>query len=335
MKPFVRDVASWLLDMVPGAASIGRAADRLFIATFHRVLPASQLDEYPLPGLAVTPSQFEWYVRFFARYFDCVRLDDAWDKLASRQKRAKPLLAVTFDDGQLDNYLHAAPVLKMHRIAATFFVPVEAVQTGSLLWHDRMAYAARALTSHYEHASLLAELGVEGDTSRDMPRTGVRNAKHWSHDRRLDWIRRAELAVPKAIPEWDGMMKWTQLLELVGEGHEIGSHSFSHVLLDQCDVPTLDVEIASSRKILQEALGQEILSFCYPNGNTDARVASLVEAAGYKVGVTTSWGSNTAGSSPFLLKRHDMVSSNSMNRHGELSERRLRQRMLGYVRGAS
>lgn len=335
MKPLVRDIAAWLIDRVPGTASIQRSTDRLFIATFHRVLPESQLREYPLPGLAVTPSQFDWYIRFFSQNFSCVRLDRAWQEFLSGNPRPKPLLAITFDDGQLDNYLHAAPILKAYGVAGTFFIPVEALQTQRLLWHDRMAYAVMALMHDESNTSLLAEVGVQCLPSPEMPRAAVRYSKRWSHDQRLDWIRRAEQAVPNIVPNWDGLMSWNHLQELIRDGHEIGSHSFSHALLDQCDSRVLDVEVVQSRRILQEVLNQEVLSFCYPNGNADARVASAVADAGYQLAVTTHWGSNGSADAPFMLRRHDMVASNSMNRRDELSERRLRQRMLGYVRGAS
>lgn len=335
MKPLLRDVAAWMIDQVPGVASIRRAAYRLFIATFHRVLPEVQLREYPLPGLAVTPSQFDWYLRFFKQNFDCMRLDQAWRELAFGKERVKPLLAVTFDDGQLDNYLHAAPILDKHGVAGTFFVPVEAIQTQALLWHDRMAYSVQKLLRDQPQASLLDELGVIGMGSTDTLRQAVRNSKRWNHDQRLDWIARAERIALNAVPNWDGLMTWDHLRELVRNGHEIGSHSFSHALLDQCDSRQLDIEVLQSRRSLQEALDVDVLSFCYPNGNTDARVASIVAGAGYHLAVTTHWGSNNAADSSFMLKRHDMVASNSMSRCGELSERRLRQRMLGFVRGAS
>lgn len=205
----------------------------------------------------------------------------------------------------------------------------------ALLWHDRMAYCVQKLVRDQPQASLLAELGVLGMEPTHCPREAVRNSKRWNHDQRLDWITRAERIALNAVPNWDGLMTWKHLQELVGHGHEIGSHSFSHALLDQCESRTLDIEILQSRKSLQEALDEDVLSFCYPNGNVDTRIASVVASAGYHLAVTTHWGSNCSGDLPFMLKRHDMVAKNAMNRRGELSERRLRQRMLGFVRGAS
>ena len=49
----------------------------LWIITFHRVLPVDdpryQLEE---PGMVITPERFERQMRFFARRFETIHLDD-------------------------------------------------------------------------------------------------------------------------------------------------------------------------------------------------------------------------------------------------------------------
>ena len=48
----------------------------------------------------------------------------------------KPLVAVTFDDGYLDNFEHAAPILARHGIPAAFFVSTGIVDTDGRFPHD-------------------------------------------------------------------------------------------------------------------------------------------------------------------------------------------------------
>mgnify|MGYP003381846839 CR=1 FL=1 len=335
MKALIRDLTASVLDLLPSYSSFEKVSNRLFIATFHRVLPENQLHDYPLPSLAISTKQFEWFMEFFLQNFDCQRLDNAWKHFVAGGHREKPLLAITFDDGQLDNYLHAAPVLNKFCTPATFFVPTEAIESRTFLWHDRMAYAIRSLGYQQPRSVLLTELGLSVEYACTTPRLGVMRAKNWDSRRRDDWISRAEMVVRNSIPDWDGMMDWVQVRELAGLGHEIGSHSYSHPILDQCNDRELYAETVESRRMIEAEIGQEVSSFCYPNGNFDHRVAECVRGAGYKVAVGTQWGSNRYNDNPFSLKRHDMVTANSINRHGNMSRSRVRQRMLGVVRGAS
>jgi peptidoglycan/xylan/chitin deacetylase (PgdA/CDA1 family) len=335
VKALVRDLATAALQCLPRVPSVASRHDRLFIATFHRILPDEQGRAYPLPSLTVTPSQFEWFVRFFLERFHCQRLDQAWSAFVAGEKSSKPRLAITFDDGQLDNFLHAAPVLGRLGVPGTFFVPVEAVETQSLLWHDRMGYAIMALGRTEPNSELLLELGVTADQARVNPRIGVVKAKDWTSFKRTDWIHRAELKVPDSIPAWDGMMNWAQVRQLSQLGHEIGSHSYSHPLLDHCSDAELVREISDSRQEIEQKIGCGLRSFCYPNGNTSNVVGAAVKQSGYSLAVTTQWGSNKRNEQPYALKRHDMVTSNSIDRHGNLSSRRVEQRMLDFVWGAS
>ena len=139
--------------------------------------------------------------------------------------------------------------------------------------------------------------------------------------------------MPNAAPAWDGMMTWRQLRELAERGHEIGCHSYTHPILVHCDDQQLEREIVASRRRLEEELGVEVRSFCYPNGDHDSRVVSAVRRGGYELAVTTRWGSNGPTAEAFSLRRHDMVTENSLDRHGRLSAPRVAMRMAGFVRG--
>jgi len=331
MKTWVRDFLANSLQTW-GVTNPGlRHADHLFIVTFHRVLPEQQRQLYPMPSLAVTPEELEWFLCFFKKNFQCLRLDNAWHEISNGQKSKLPRLAITFDDGQLDNYLHAAPVLDRHGVPATFFVPVDAVQNQELLWHDRIGYGIQRLAVEFPQSDLLFQFNQSISKLIQQPSIGVSQAKKWDQSRRDTWIRQAADMVPEFEPGWDGIMTWEQLRELKQRGHEIGCHSYTHPLLVQCDDVQLENEIINSKQILEKELGAYVYSFCYPNGDFDHRVLEVISRAGYTLAVTTQWGSNKLGSDAFTLKRHDMVVKNSHNRHGELSASRVAMRMTGFV----
>jgi peptidoglycan/xylan/chitin deacetylase (PgdA/CDA1 family) len=335
MKALIRDLlAAGLHRLHLTAPSQGRG-ERLYIATFHRVLPEELRRKYPLPGLVVTPDELRWFVHLFQEHFVCQRLDIAWRVFSTREHSVKPMLAITFDDGQLDNYTHAAPVLDQLGVPATFFIPVETVDLQTLLWHDRIGYAVQRLSREHPESPLLSQIGLTCAKELWSPHIAVARSKRWTPNERLEWIRQAEDLVPNSTPEWDGVMSWPQICDLARRGHEIGSHSYTHPLLLQCSDPQLEREIVGSRRRLEEELGAGVHSFCYPNGDYDSRVESAVARGGYELAVTTRWGSNGPDAEAFTLKRQDMVKENSLDRHGRLSVPRVAMRMAGLVRGVT
>ena len=52
-------------------------------------------------------------------------------------------LLITFDDGYLDNYTLAYPVLRSHGVQGTFFLPTSFVATTRLPWWDEIAYIVK------------------------------------------------------------------------------------------------------------------------------------------------------------------------------------------------
>ena len=110
----VRDAVSrslWAAGLTHPAHAAG---ELLTVVTLHRVLPERELAEYPLPQLAVTVDELAWMVAFLAERFTCETLSTAHRRWSARERPPRPFLALTFDDGQLDNFVHARPVLERH-----------------------------------------------------------------------------------------------------------------------------------------------------------------------------------------------------------------------------
>jgi peptidoglycan/xylan/chitin deacetylase (PgdA/CDA1 family) len=311
---------------------------KLSIATFHRCLPDEQRRAYPFPGLCVTPEELGWFLGFFAAHFELLTLAEAL-RAWRPGRRGRPLLAVTFDDAQRDNYLHARPVLETHGVRASFFAPVDAVESGAPLWHDRMAWAvARARESRLpELGEWLRGIGL-AEPSDSSPlalgREVVARAKLAAPAARDQLLERLERALgAPARPHWDGMMSWDELRALARAGHEIGSHSLSHALLTQISDAQLEQEVRGSREALEKRLGVGVESFCYPNGSWDSRAAAAVERAGYKQAVTTRFGPNAWDAPRFALRRADCVAEHARTRRGALSAARQAWRMSGFHPG--
>ena len=142
LKHLVRDSLAWGLERTGLSGPKPRA---LTIATFHRVLPAELRATYPFPGLAVTPEELDFFLSFFRARYTCGTLAQSWDRFRRGDRPERPLLAITFDDGQQDNVDHALPVLRRHDLKASFYLPSDLIDERRLIWHDRVGFELRAM----------------------------------------------------------------------------------------------------------------------------------------------------------------------------------------------
>src|SRR5438132_7362256 len=108
------------------------------VLLYHRV--NRERDPF-FPSVSVTA--FEAQMRYLARNFNVLSLNDICQRIGEgREIRPWPV-AITFDDGYRDNYLYANPILKKYRLPATIFVPTGYIETGLVLWNDRIAQAIK------------------------------------------------------------------------------------------------------------------------------------------------------------------------------------------------
>jgi peptidoglycan/xylan/chitin deacetylase (PgdA/CDA1 family) len=102
-----------------------------------------------------------------------------------------------------------------------------------------------------------------------------------------------------------------QLIEMINDGWEVGSHSMSHVDLT-LDHSVARYEILQSRLTLEDALGVPINTLAYPYGKIDEFVANKTSEYGYQagMGLGLNW-EHTLGSL-FYLNRIEIQADYSL-----------------------
>jgi peptidoglycan/xylan/chitin deacetylase (PgdA/CDA1 family) len=81
-----------------------------------------------------------------------------------------------------------------------------------------------------------------------------------------------------------------QLMEMVDNGWEIGSHSMSHA--DLIDYPSsAPYELSQSRLTLEDAIEEPVVTFAYPYGHADGYIRGMIGEYGYiaGMGLGPSW----------------------------------------------
>jgi peptidoglycan/xylan/chitin deacetylase (PgdA/CDA1 family) len=143
-----------------GRAIFGAGLDAILlrhtatVVAFHRVHDSDQPE-----ALSVSVRAFEQHCRFFKEHFRVVPLSD----LVARLERGLPPrreLAITFDDGYLDNHDTAAPILERLGLPATFFVVTEWMGTDLVPWWDRVRNIRHPWMT-WDHVRALHRRGFE------------------------------------------------------------------------------------------------------------------------------------------------------------------------------
>jgi len=83
------------------------------------------------------------------------------------------------------------------------------------------------------------------------------------------------------------MLTAMQIKGLSNSGVEIGCHSVTHPDLRQLSLTSLRSELTSSKAILEDITGAEVISLAYPYGKYNAQVIETTREAGFKIAVTT------------------------------------------------
>jgi peptidoglycan/xylan/chitin deacetylase (PgdA/CDA1 family) len=220
-------------------------------------------------------------------------------RFASLPARGKIYSAVTFDDGYIDCLTLVKPVLDQLGIRATFFIPVEMIESRRLGWWDIAAYLLKN--------SRFRSIRVD-DQEFDLSPANVGHAlkttlsafKLRSADQTEGLLAKLAEACGVAPPMKDAqsaeLMTWEQVRELRASGHSIGSHAMSHRVLATLDPLVQKREIVDSKRELESILGCSIASFAYPVGGPqhyDEHSVAFVREAGYVQAFTYNTGTVT------------------------------------------
>lgn len=103
-----------------------------------------------------------------------------------------------------------------------------------------------------------------------------------------------------------GNLSADQLKEMMADGWEIGSHSMHHIDLNECY--NWEEEIVTSKSLLENKLGVEILTFAYPYGLANSQVIDYTYNAGYTSAVGLGSAVTHDRSTLYYLSRKEVKS---------------------------
>jgi peptidoglycan/xylan/chitin deacetylase (PgdA/CDA1 family) len=263
---------------------------RLLILGWHNIEPS-----WGFGGTSAEAGRrgFERQVRFLRRWTNVVPLRTALEDLTAGRPLPPRAVALTFDDGYLDNATVAAPVMHAAGLPATFFLVPDFLSGRADAWWEKLGWS-------FAHATA-GELRWDGELHDVSTPEARRSAMARVADqlKLLDSGERASAVeelgsrlrpAETAPPLGRLFMDWDEADRLVGHGHDIGSHTCGHPILSREPAGSQEHELVDSRSALADHFQRPVDVLAYPNGRAQDysdTTLELTRRAGYAFAVTT------------------------------------------------
>lgn len=277
---------------------------KLLVITYHRVKP--ETGPNPLNTIVSTET-FVTQVEQLARKIPVISLADAVSQCRNGQIKRGIQAVLSFDDGYIDNYEVAFPLLKKKGLPAVFFLSTGYIGAGSPLWDyevimrildtkaeriDAGSYVAGKTRS--ESLASFAFRVFDELKSKDFPTAEkavlyLRQKRSYGYD-----------------PGGDHCMGWDQAAEMSEAGMEIGAHGVTHRSLARIPLSEAIEEIRESKVAVEKNTGRPCLNFAFPFGSprdySDVLIGE-VKKAGFNTCLLNIHGYNHMRPGFFSLRR--------------------------------
>jgi peptidoglycan/xylan/chitin deacetylase (PgdA/CDA1 family) len=279
-----------------------RHQGKVIVLTYHRVLSRDEVcRQFVQPGMYVLDTVFAQHMTFVKDNFTVLsfqQLLDLWQN--NRWSDHTRYCVITFDDGWLDNYFHAYPILKRLDIPATIFLPTDYVGSHEWFWPDQLSLLLQIVNERnakIEHLKV-----IEAVLSRFLNGEGrmfvealarqelvidlmIERCKHLPIERTRELVTTLAAELGVSLPQDRVIVNWDEVREMSRYGISFGSHSCSHRILTTITPEDVSQELVASRQALLEQGVSYVPVFCYPNGNSDHQIQKQVQACGYEAAV--------------------------------------------------
>ena len=279
---------------------------------YHRVVDVG----FSPYQIMTTPEHFQQHMEHIQRNYRPMRLTELVTVLVQDMLPRKGIV-VTFDDGYIDNYTFAYPILERFQIPATIFITSGYVGSNREYWWDEL----ERIIFTPEHLPEKLKTSIDGEYIELLLPTTSREQRKLTHKAMHAFLRNLRSEdrdkMLSSLAEWAGVenngrqeyrsMNADEIVGLSKSGViDIGAHTITHPVLAALSAEEQSDEIVGSQKKLESILGRSVNTIAFPYGNTGdftPQTLEIVRQAGFKAACTTVSGTVTNGKDPLALPR--------------------------------
>lgn len=261
-------------------------------------------------------SQFESLIIYLKQNFEIVSCRDIFKNNLPSKKR----IAITFDDGYLNNYTIAWPILKKHNIPATFFITTESLEIDNYCLWPEIFDALKIKTPE----EIIVFNNEEFHFINNILRNKTSNATIYDYVKKMglerqiafkNFISRYKIKeiLDTVNPELVKFCNINHLKEMAKSPNvEIGSHTHRHYNLSKISHDLVRQELDQSKKILEKIIEKPIESIGYPDGDYSEIVKNIAEEVGYSRQLAVTFMSQTDSHDKRIRSRYSISNTTSL-----------------------
>ena len=299
-----------------GLMRAGRSfwANTLTVLNYHRIgdVTEKSFDTFK-PNVSASPSEFTKQMDYVKRWFNAISIQDLVQWLDGGKKLPPHAALITFDDGYLDNFVSAYPILRERNLPAIIFLATGHIQQDTPFFWDLVAYCFHH--THRDGITLPNGTQQHWGNNTEMETVSknlIEDLKKMKDDDKKEWVSHLPEILNVSIPSGyfqSLMMNWDQIRQMNSNGIDFGGHTINHPILTRIPLQQAKEEISGSGSRIAQETGKPVYSFAYPNGGRDDyshEIETLTRDSGYRAAFTLLNGPESHRSikgNPFAIRR--------------------------------
>lgn len=259
-------------------------------------------------------NEFQKIITYLNSIFEIVPLSEIFEIHRNKTKTRRKTVALTFDDGYINNFTQALPVLKEHNVPATFYLISKGIiDNDYYVWPDIIDLVQREIKE-----DIRLDAGVfkyPGFFCNELNKSLVDFLKSAGSKREI-YIQQLSFKYPfyketaKKYPELIELIRKEQLKNYINEPLiEFGSHTHLHYNLEHLTKSECEFELRESKKIIEDCIGKQINSLAFPDGSYNKETIEVSLNCGYKNLTAVEYKFNENNSKSELLSRFTISNS--------------------------
>lgn len=275
------------------------------VLMYHRIIDS----EYNFWKLNVSPKTFEQHIRYISKNYKVLRLEDEWCDIVKVDQK---YVVITFDDGYVDNYRFALPILEKYHVPATIFVSTDLIDTDEMYWWDELEkiFIVDNYIGEFMFGGVSYKI-TDSKCNENICLTIRNRIKNMLPSKRKECMSELRFALGLRQSQTSTLrcMNTQELSRMAASPYvTIGGHTKSHLSMGSAHPKELlRSEIEESLSILAKKIGKKIDVFAYPFGGAEDRcdmADQILLECGIKKSLLVKDGNINVNDSMYNMPRH-------------------------------